>query len=510
LETCGPLCEGRPFFRFLAGELARALADVEAQCTFGLAAGGVGADCVYVAEGGARVTLRGVRWAAPIQPHAPSAAAELEERAAELLRSFGRVMRAVLPPAPAHAEAGAGAGAGEHGAHGAPAEAPPPPPRTLSLAEAQHGVELFVGEEVVVEDEGGGGDEVDDDTVWLPHMTPAALPGGAGEGAGEGEGAGAGAFAGTGEDAAAPALAASARWRDAGGAARAGAACPAVVVAGATVGEAVLWLHGVRGAAAAAAAAAGAAPFARAPPPLEAVAASRRVGVRVSAREPSPTLAALVEAADPRLEDSAAVATVRLLTALLAPGARGAPGAAFARVARELAAVLEFNGAPAAPGGAAGAEGEGAHDADALAALVAALEEADAALPVALGGGAGGDEGSAGAGLRLGAVAARAAARAVRWVSHLARHPFLAEPVDAGAVAADFLAWTAPLRRAQRRAAAALEADAARAGAQAAAASPPASPRRGDDEGLFLSPAPPRPRGPFRTMVHLETPNFGK
>jgi hypothetical protein len=63
VATCGPLAEARPLFRHLAAELARALADVEAQCTFSLAAP-LTAESVYVSDAGSRVTLRGVPWGA--------------------------------------------------------------------------------------------------------------------------------------------------------------------------------------------------------------------------------------------------------------------------------------------------------------------------------------------------------------------------------------------------------------------------------------------------------------
>ncbi len=490
LVTCGPLAEVRPLFRHIVSELARALADVEAQCTFAVCEGGISAESVYLAEGGTRLTLRGVAWGQAIQGAAPSAAAALAGRSAELLRAFGRIVRALLPPPRAGGAA-------------------PPPPREIALADAEFGVTLYSGEAIIISaaaagagaaagggatarraagSSGGGGSARDSsELTGLPVLfsTAAAAP----------SSFAATAAAAAALEAAAPAHAAAvtgslddecawlaprvesggeeeggadmarggapavtARWLDAErGAAARGTVCPDVLVVGAAVGEATLCLDAVRPAADGYAPALGGAR-----------AAARRVPVRVLARAPSPVLAAILDAADPRQEDSAAIATVRLLALLLDGEVSGGGGSGgdsggggsggFAKVARQIAAVLDFNAVPGAPGAAADADadGTGAHDADALAALVCALEEADPALPSGLSGVPAGDDDD-GETLRLGAASGgAAAARRVRWIAHLARHPYFESAPSPADIAGEFVAYAAPLRARAARAAARL------------------------------------------------------
>ena len=402
------------------------------------------------------MTLRGIAWGDSLLPSLPSCAADLAARSAELLRSLGRFLRDLLPSLDAQLPSRV---MGD--------EACAPITHTLTLAEAQYGVTLFLGDALVIIDEGpipgtpaADGDPAVD-TVWLPHITRAELT--------EQHTITTSGIA----NAKLPPLAASARWLyDGGGTTNVGPACPGVVVEGTEIGNALLWMYGVRGADAAAA---GATPFSPAPPPSEMVFVSRCVPVCVCARTISPTLRAIIDATDPRLADSAAVSTVRLLTTLISASSDSS-ASSFARVSRELAAVLQFNDAAAPPGagdkdngGGGGSAGAAAaneqigfsssHDADTLAALISALEEADAQLPISLGGTTGDDKQEKD-GLLLGAAGVRMAAQNIKWVSHLARHPYLAGYVhDDEAVLNDFLVYTAPLRLAQKRNAAALIAE---------------------------------------------------
>jgi hypothetical protein len=410
----------------------RAFADIEAQCTYSLAAGSLNSDVIYVSEGGTRVTLRGIAWGDAILASSPSCSGDLALRSSEILRSLGRVLRELLPALSDDAD-------DRTITH------------TLTLAEAQHGISILSGESVSIFDEGPTGGatlsatagNVSDGTVWIPHVTRAEI---------------------TAIDLESAELAASARWQDESDDLKnVGVACPSIVVTGERIGEAVLWLHGVRGSDAASAAEAGATPFAIIPPPFETVLVSHRVPIRVSSRDASPILRAIIEATDYKIENSSAVATVRLLSTLLLPQEAANQSAAFSHVARELAAVLQFNSSTAPPGAGRDSTMDEAgssysHDADTLAALIAALEEADALLPVSLGG-AVADYKQDEEGLRLGVASSQTTSHNIQWVSHLARHPYFNATHDDEAVLSDFLAYTAPLRLAQKRAAAALSAE---------------------------------------------------
>lgn len=424
LATCGSIAESRPLFQHIAGELARALADIEAMCTFGVCAGGISTENVYLAEGGTRLTLRGIRWGPAILPSSASASAALAQRSDELLRSFGRIMRAMLP-APARS------GAAAH-------------QREILMSDAEYGITMFLGESVVLETSSSQGSAAapraahgsleglpvifstahdlsapstepssaaaaasahDGDFVWQPPRVAAAANG---------------------------AACATARWADDGGAGvrvGSGAACPSIFVSATAVGNSTLWIEATRGDAS--------------------VESTRCVPLCVLDSAPSPVLSAIVEATDAQQEDSAAIATLRLLSLLTSGDGNESNGATegFSRVARRVAAVLGFNSSPTAPGDSdeAEADGTGAHDADALAALVCALEEADASLPSGFSG-VPGEDLDAGGELKLGVIGGTRKSRSgISCFGHLARHPFFAD-ASSSAAAEDFVAYSSPLR----------------------------------------------------------------
>jgi hypothetical protein len=295
------------------------------------------------------------------------------------------------------------------------------------------------------------------------------------------------------------------------------------------------------------------------------------VPLNVYPRSPSPTLSSLLDACDPVPEESAAVASLRLLAAMVArnigmvngkrngSGGGDAGGGAAAALAplvdqihddesflvvmRQVSAILRFNkgssvdasalpsgGGSATPrGGDAHASGEGKsaaaaaaaaataaaaaasggggsndiNDVDALAALINAMErpapgedgvggEDDMGSALGLLGAAptGGSAADADAAQRRAETAGGAARRkkTVRWVSHLARHPYFASiHPSTDEVMDDYNAWAHPLtqlatRVAAREAAATKarmdEAAATKAAAAAAAAASERTTRR--------------------------------
>lgn len=96
INVCGRLPEGRKLFRFIAAELVRALADIEAQCTFNVAPGSITSENVYLSEKGSRLLLRGVAWGDPIPPNQDDTEAILQQRSKVLLKTFGEILQDVL------------------------------------------------------------------------------------------------------------------------------------------------------------------------------------------------------------------------------------------------------------------------------------------------------------------------------------------------------------------------------------------------------------------------------
>lgn len=263
------------------------------------------------------------------------------------------------------------------------------------------------------------------------------------------------------------------------------------------------------------------------PPHSDDVIATACVPIQVYARPPSPVLSSILDACDPRPEESAAVAALRVLAATiarmtgmvngkkshqvqaaaaaaaLAGRSSGSGGSAsltardqihddetFLTVMRHVTAVLHLNRAsaadpaalPAPPDGhlapspddhgGAGADADATStaiaagaassastdvsDVDALAALIAAMEQ-----------GPEGEEsiedlsrGGPGHGVQRGGSAADADADAagrqsrqrykkhVSWVSHLARHPYFADVnYESGAIIDDYTNYSLPLQR---------------------------------------------------------------
>lgn len=398
-------------------------------CTFGVCADGISTENVYLAEGGTRLTLRGIRWGPAILPSSASASAALAQRSDELLRSFGRIMRAMLPT-PSRA--------------GNPA-----PQREILMSDAEYGITMFLGESVLLE---------------TSSMQRSAAAPRAAQGSLEGlpvifSTAHISAPATVSASAAAATSArdgdcvwqlprvvassdgvacASARWADNEETeSRVGsvAACPSILVSATAVGNSTLWIEATQG--------------------DSSVESMRCVPLRVLASAPSPVLSAIIEATDAQQEDSAAIATLRLLSLLTSDGNDG-EGASdgFSRVARQVAAVLGLNSSPGDSDDAE-ADGTGAHDADALAALVCALEEADASLPSGFSG-VPGEDLDAGGELKLGVIGgARKSRSGISCFGHLARHPFFAD-ASSTAVAEDFVAFSSPLRLLASRASSSL------------------------------------------------------
>lgn len=96
IKVCGRLPEGRKLFRFIAAELVRALADIEAQCTFNVAPGSITSENIYLSEKGSRLLLRGVAWGDPIPPSQDDTETMLQQRSKVLLKTFGEILLDVL------------------------------------------------------------------------------------------------------------------------------------------------------------------------------------------------------------------------------------------------------------------------------------------------------------------------------------------------------------------------------------------------------------------------------
>jgi hypothetical protein len=272
------------------------------------------------------------------------------------------------------------------------------------------------------------------------------------------------------------------------------------------------------------------------PPSVDDVIATVCVPLHSYLRSPSPTLSSLLDACDPRPEESAAVASLRLLAASVAKntgmvnGKKGSAAASsggaggkgsgksagapavdqirddetFLAVMRQVAAVLKLNKSAAAdasapedgPGGEAGAgagtgAGAGAapgkpgpsdlaklaaaassnggsdvNDVDALAALINAMEAGaaneDALLQGdvgVLGGPRGGSAADADAAAHK--VGGKRARKTVRWVSHLARHPYFAGVYyDSAQIMDEYASYAHPLTQLASRLAASATASA--------------------------------------------------
>jgi hypothetical protein len=96
ISVCGRLPEGRKIFRYIAAELVRALADIEAQCTFNIAPGSITCENIYLSEKGSKLLLRGVAWGDPILPNQDDTEAMLQQRSKVLLKTFGEILNDLL------------------------------------------------------------------------------------------------------------------------------------------------------------------------------------------------------------------------------------------------------------------------------------------------------------------------------------------------------------------------------------------------------------------------------
>lgn len=189
-----------------------------------------------------------------------------------------------------------------------------------------------------------------------------------------------------------------------------------------------------------------------APPQPAEVLAAVVVPFRIAAAIPSPTLTAILDACDPRAEESASIATLQLLADIVGRSSGGGDGSgsggggrsAFLPVIRRLAAVLALGQREELEQGNA-ADGEKGKnsaasvmaDADSLAALIQALEDHGGHGGS---GGGGGDEEEGNGGTE------------VEFVAQMAQHPYFAvasqtgaNEVEMKAVVADFVAWVYPL-----------------------------------------------------------------
>ncbi len=435
LQRCGPLREGQPLFRYVASELLRALCDVECQCTLSLPAShrAVTLRHVYLSDSGSRLTLRGLPWGAPIAESALTAPGALRARSRTLLRCYGAMLRALLGLG-----GGGGGGGGEtstpRAAAAAAAAAARALPRAVRAAAAAAGTTtLAVGEvtTLLLEPPPPG-------CVWLPPLLH-------GRGGAPPPALTACACAGEEVDGAAPLFTVTAGAEGEGTlllfALREGAEAP-------LRGSDGLLSHAPHGEA-----------LGRAPLALP---------LRACSAAPSPTLSTVLRCVGAAADTaSSAVATVRLLAALLARGGGGG-GGGFADLARFLCGVFAL-GEEGGGGEGVSAAG-GVHEADALAALVRAVQEpAGAPLPPSFFGGGGarrggvtaGDADAAEAGSAEGGAAAAffapRRAEALLWAAHLARLEYFSSRgfVGGGEGGADvelmddWAGYTAPLRHEQ-------------------------------------------------------------
>jgi hypothetical protein len=451
--ACGALTEGRPFFRHLAAELARALADVEAQCSLSLPPGGITAENVYVSESGTRLQLRGVTWGEPIPPGRDGTEALLARRSRALMQALGDILGNLLLDEEEGPQPGlAGVATGPGGSVAA-----------YSCGTALQGIAAVVDEEfdLVLGDPLG--------CTWLSPLL--AMPGLAPGLGSDAEGLDTLAMrlsmgrATTGDGGGGMPLRCIGQ---AGEVVEGGGTRTRFTFLGAAPGACTLHFCAVQKGAAAPPTALPPSPSlqraeallqgagfgtVQPPSPVSEVV----VPLAVYGRAASPTLCALLATCAPAPDESAGMAVVKLIAGMHSKAARGGGGgddsAAFLSTARVLAAVL---GLTASSGMGLEAGGMTARqvsalaygavsDSDGLAALIATMEEGE--------GGAGEVFGPHGNAVAEAMGDEVAGSGRVRWLSHLARHPYFALPQDVGAVAADYAAYASPIREAQARAA---------------------------------------------------------
>ena len=103
-SIAGSLCESQALFRWVAGHVCRALADVLTHTCYTLRQP-LTVDNVFLSEGGTRVTLGGIPWGDPLPAHASPA--QLRQRGDVLLASLGNILAGMLGGDEVQHEAGA-------------------------------------------------------------------------------------------------------------------------------------------------------------------------------------------------------------------------------------------------------------------------------------------------------------------------------------------------------------------------------------------------------------------
>lgn len=521
LVHCGPLHEGRPFFRHLATSLCHAFCDIEAQCSLALVPGSITAENIYLSEGGNRLTLRGICWADPLPAESDGTASLLALRSACMMECLGQVMRACLPASVekewkrakrrgVYADAVGMVVDGEDGDSSRSGNGQQEEDQEVTVyttSAAVLGIHLTDVTACELQYESVEG------CTWLPPVLQvhgAARPG---------------VDSSIGEEALAalavqltPGSRVQDGTLDGGPVCRAQSRSDSVHLRGLRPGTATLHLYAVRGSDGGQGQGAGggtgtlseaarkvdelmrAAGFTSIPPSPSVVVQHVEVPLTVHPHEPSPVLAAILAACDPQPQESAPMATLKLLAAMhTAAGQRGKllgvvedpilDERALIETSRQVAALLGLTQAPASGQAAGGVQagvvggdavmpagsalsatvGPGApltaksassiaygavSDTDAVAALVAAIgkEAGQGDVPLGPAGSTEVEVGGHAGQARLSSGAPGTPDR-ILWLCHLALHPwFQAAPTEADNITQDYHAWTYKLRDKQAKA----------------------------------------------------------